>query len=101
MILGRNELNLEIQSEVTTVFDVEILINHERNSQRDHLILNIHDLDLNGAAILIEHEGKWYKYITSDDEGASMEWSFQTETRDVWSQRNQDGSLRIMRFYEE
>ena len=91
----------DFPSKVTKILSEEITFEDTQHVQRDHLILNIHDLDLNGAAILVEHEGKWYKYITSDDEGASMEWSFQTETRDVWSTRNKDGSLRIIRYNEQ
>jgi len=52
---------------------------------RTSLILNIGDVQLRSARIIVEHEGKRYKYMKSDEDSALDRWIFSGRLSDVWT----------------
>ena len=52
---------------------------------RNNLILNIGDPQLKSARIILEHEGKRYKYLKSDNTSALDRWIYSGRLSDVWT----------------
>merc|ERR1719474_90121 len=52
---------------------------------RKSLILNIGDAQLRSARITVEHEGKRYKYLKSDNSSALDRWIYSGRLSDVWT----------------
>jgi len=83
-----------------------LLVNYEAavesNLARSHLVLNIGDVDLASASMLIEHDGKLFKYIRSNSKSATDRWIYSDNLADVWSVYDEDGqSLKIMEYTED
>ena len=54
-------------------------------TERTSLILNIGDVRLKSARIILDHEGKRYKYLKSDNESALDRWIYSGRLSDVWT----------------
>ena len=54
-------------------------------ASRKSLVLNIGDSQLRSARIIVEHEGKRYKYMKTDKTSALDRWIYSNRLSDVWT----------------
>lgn len=69
--------------------------------RRTSLVINIGDVELKSARIMIEHEGTYYKYVKSDSTSVIDRWSYSPAFTDSWSAIADDGFSLIRDLYDE
>jgi len=57
----------------------------KETDSRQHLVVNVGDRELRSARIIVEHEGKTYKFVKSDSSSATDRWIYSGRLSDVWS----------------
>merc|ERR1719229_926725 len=57
----------------------------KETDSRQHLVVNVGDRELRSARIIVEHEGKLYKFVKSDSSSSTDRWIYSGRLSDVWS----------------
>jgi len=80
----------------------DMIMGNDDAVEREHLVLNIGDTELQSASMVIRHEGSLYKYMRTDSNSATDRWVYSGSLSDVWSTIDpEDGtSLKILDFVE-
>lgn len=83
-------------------YDMIMGTDSSTSTEREHLVLNIGDTELQSASMVIRHEGSLYKYMRTDSNSATDRWVYSGSLSDVWSTIDpEDGtSLKILDFVE-
>jgi len=69
--------------------------------RRRDLVINIGDVGLASARVMVEMDGKYYKYIKSDSTSAIDRWSYSPSFSDSWSEIEHGGKSLIRVTFDE
>lgn len=98
--IGNNDYTWDGQSQFGMITDGDKY--NDAEDRRDHLVLNVGDLETTSASILVEIDDVIYKYIKSDPTSATDRWIYSGYLADVWSAFDDDDakSLKVREYQD-